>query len=101
MKEYKELIDNSTYMYIYNIRPISILFRAHRDNSNHSLYVYLHYITEEHVNLTDESIHVLGALLKDFLRSVPGGILMSSRYTEFVATNDISDTSMRVQHIQR
>lgn len=53
------------------------------------------------VDLSDESIHVLGALLKDFLRSVPGGILMSSRYTEFVATNDITDIHARVQHIQR
>ena len=44
---------------------------------------------------------MLGALLKDFLRSVPGGILMSSRYTEFVATNDIADVNARVQHIQR
>ena len=59
------------------------------------------YIPGAAVDLTNEGIHVLGALLKDFLRSVPGGILMSSRYTEFVATNDVSDISTRVQHIQK
>ena len=58
-------------------------------------------LTEERVDLTNVSIHVIGALLKDLLRSVPGGILMSTRYTEFVATNDIKDVSTRVIHLQK
>ena len=55
------------------------------------------------VDITSDetSIHVVGALLKDLLRSVPGGILSSSRYTEFVATNDIKDVDTRVHHIQK
>ncbi len=56
---------------------------------------------EERVDLTNVSIHVIGALLKELLRSVPGGVLMSSRYTEFVATNDIKDVSTRVMHLKR
>ena len=46
-------------------------------------------------------VHVVGALLKDLLRSVPGGILQSSRYTEFVATNDQSNVEARVVQIKR
>lgn len=57
--------------------------------------------TEERVDLTNVSIHVIGALLKELLRSVPGGILMSSRYTEFVATNDIKDVATRVLHLKK
>ena len=49
----------------------------------------------------ETSIHTVAALLKDLLRNVPGGILLSSRYTEFVATNDFKDVDTRVQHIQR
>ena len=49
----------------------------------------------------ETSIHTVAALLKDLLRNVPGGILLSSRYTEFVATNDFKDVDARVQHIQR
>ena len=46
-------------------------------------------------------VHVVGALLKDLLRSVPGGILQSNRYTEFVATNDQSNMKARVVQVKR
>ena len=39
--------------------------------------------------------------LQEVLRNVPGCVLMSSRYTEFVATNDIKDIPTRVLHVQR
>ncbi|XP_064404393.1 uncharacterized protein LOC135349721 isoform X2 [Halichondria panicea] len=55
----------------------------------------------ERVDLTNVSIHVIGALLKELLRSVPGGVLMSTRYTEFVATNDVKDVTTRVHHLKK
>ena len=39
--------------------------------------------------------------LQELLRNVPGSVLMSSRYTELIATNDIKDIPTRVLHIQR
>ena len=53
------------------------------------------------MKLYDCSIHEIGALLKNLLRNIPGGILLSSRYTEFVATNDFKDVQTRVQQIQK
>lgn len=53
------------------------------------------------MNVYDCTIHEVGALLKNMLRNVPGGILLSSRYTEFVATNDLKDVQTRVQYIQK
>lgn len=53
------------------------------------------------VKLFDCTIHEVGALLKNLLRNVPGGILLSTRYTEFVATNDCKDVQTRVQQIQK
>lgn len=53
------------------------------------------------VKLYDCTIDEVGALLKNLLRSVPGGILHSILYTEFVATNDFKDMQTRVQQIQR
>lgn len=54
-----------------------------------------------HVKLYELSIHEVGSLLKNLLRNVPGGILLSSRYTEFVATNDFKDVPTRVQQIHK
>ena len=59
------------------------------------------HITGSHLNLYDCTIHEVGALLKNLLRNVPGGILLSSRYTEFVATNDFKDIQTRVQQIHK
>lgn len=53
------------------------------------------------MKLHECSIHEVGDLLKNLLRNVPGGILLSSRYTEFVATNDFKDIQYRVQQIQK
>ena len=53
------------------------------------------------ISSSEISVHTVAALLKDILRSVPGGILLSSRYTEFVATNDIKDVGHRVHNIQK
>ncbi|XP_019851263.1 PREDICTED: uncharacterized protein LOC109581524 [Amphimedon queenslandica] len=53
------------------------------------------------VDIADEGIHVISSLLKELLRNVPGGILPSSRYTEFVATNDIADETTRIQQIRK
>ena len=53
------------------------------------------------ISSNETSIHTVAALLKDMLRSVPGGILLSSRYTEFVATNDIKDVGIRAHNIQK
>ncbi len=53
------------------------------------------------VKMYDCTIHEVGALLKTLLRNVPGGILQSSRYTEFVATNDCEDRETRIQQIQK
>lgn len=58
-------------------------------------------ITGARVKLYECSIHEVGALLKNMLRHVPGGILLSSRYTEIVATNDVKDIQTRVQQIQK
>lgn len=52
------------------------------------------------VDFSEVSIHVVGALLKELLRNVPGGILPSARYTEFVATNDIPDLETRIKKIR-
>lgn len=53
------------------------------------------------VKLYDCTVHEVGALLKNLLRNVPGGIFLSTRYTEFVATNDFKDVQSRVQQIQK
>ena len=53
------------------------------------------------MKLYECSIHEVGDMLKNLLRNIPGGILPSSRYTEFVATNDFKDTLTRVQQIQK
>ena len=34
------------------------------------------------------------------MRNVPGGILSSERYTEFVATNDINDIPTRIARLK-
>ena len=68
---------------------------------NHSHLPSLHPGQSVDLSSEETSIHIVGALMKDLLRSVPGGILLSSRYTEFVATNDIKDVDTRVHHIQK
>ena len=55
---------------------------------------------DEPVDLSDVSLHVTGAILKDLLRNVPGGVIPSARYTEFVATNDIHEYELRIQKIR-
>lgn len=77
-------------------------------------------VIDEPVDLTDVSLHVIGAILKvwyywlmccgrvfiynvvfqDLLRNVPGGVIPSARYTEFVATNDIHEYDLRIQKIR-
>ena len=44
---------------------------------------------------------VVGNLFKRFLRSIPGCLLPSSKYTEFAATNDIKEEEERVERIKR
>ena len=44
---------------------------------------------------------VVGNLFKRFLRSIPGCLLPSSKYTEFAATNDIKEQDERVERIKK
>ena len=44
---------------------------------------------------------VVGNLFKRFLRSIPGCLLPSSKYTEFAATNDIKEQLERVERIKK
>ena len=46
------------------------------------------------------SMHLVDSM-QELLRNVPGCVLVSSRYTELVATNDIKDIPTRVLHVQR
>ena len=108
VKELREMIDNGKLL------PTCLWLQVH--SLCHLLSV------GEAVDLSDVSIHTIAALLKvsdtklwrqivllpvlcadlqELLRNVPGGILQSSRYTEFVATNDTKDVPTRIQQIQK
>ena len=49
----------------------------------------------QQIDLDTVATHVVGALFKEFLRSIPGGLLPSSRYTVLVASNDCKDIDDR------
>lgn len=49
----------------------------------------------QQVDLDAAATHVVAALFKEFLRSIPGGLLPSSRYTVLVASNDCKDINDR------
>ena len=67
--------------------------------STHPLITF--FPTGVRLKLAECTIDEVGALLKNLLRSVPGGILLSILYTEFVATNDFKDIPTRVQQIHK
>ena len=43
---------------------------------------------------------IYNVVFQDLLRNVPGGVIPSARYTEFVATNDIREYDLRIQKIR-
>ena len=87
-----------------NVRKVKELKDA-IDNSEYMGVVWLSWLLTHcaglPVDISEVPIHVLGALLKDLLRNVPGGALSCTRYTEFVASNDISEPNTRAQHIKK
>jgi len=58
------------------------------------VYIIIFSIGQQ-VDLDAVATHVVGALFKEFLRSIPGGLLPSSRYTVLVASNDCKDINDR------
>ena len=102
VKELKDSIDNSELMHGCGLLVVMV---------TDSLCVGVS------VDISEVHIHVLGALLKvlcilkysgsficdsqDLLCNVPGGVLSCTRYTEFVASNDIPDPNTRAQHIKK
>ncbi|XP_046848967.1 rho GTPase-activating protein 20-like isoform X3 [Xenia sp. Carnegie-2017] len=51
------------------------------------------------ISFDDTSIHVLAALLKDFLRNIPNALYCSEHYEELLSTNDVTEESARIDKI--
>ncbi|KAL4623961.1 T-cell activation Rho GTPase-activating protein-like [Arapaima gigas] len=54
----------------------------------------------EAVNLEEQSVLLLAALLKDFLRHIPGGLLVEEQYSAWMAALDIQDNQEKCKQLK-